>query len=186
MMKFVQLTRSPGIRVQLTLWYTAIFASLILLFSLIFYTTLQAFLASGVDSALQLRAQQIAGGVSSESGKIVIQDITGELPGLDVPATPGEQGKNTTKPKQTGGPNTTGQRGVQSDVNIGILVRILDGNGHTVYISPAFRALSLPPASVVQPLHGIPWQATVNAHDGQAVRMYGAVLTDNGTIIGVI
>ncbi len=186
MMKFAQPTHSPGIRVQLTLWYTAIFAFLILLFSLIFYTTLQAFLASGVDSALHLRAQQIAGGVSSESGKIFIQDITGELPGLDVSATPGEQGTNTTKTKQTGGPNTTGQHGVQSDVNIGILVRILDGNGQTVYISPAFRALSLPPASVVQPLHGIPWQATVNAHNGQAVRMYSAVLTDNGTIIGVI
>jgi two-component system OmpR family sensor kinase len=48
--------RSPGIRVQLTLWYTAVFAFLILLFSLILYTTLQAFLASGMDSALQLRS----------------------------------------------------------------------------------------------------------------------------------
>src|SRR5260370_33603192 len=134
MMKFAQLTRSPGIRVQLTLWYTAIFASLILLFSLIFYTTLQAFLASGVDSALQLRAQQIAGGVSSESGKIVIQDITGELPGLDVSATPAEQGKNTTKPKQTGGPNTTGQHAVQSNVSIGIIVRIRVGNEQSVTI----------------------------------------------------
>ena len=86
MRKYVRQTRAPGIRVQLTLWYTAIFALLILLFSLIFYTTLQAFLASGVDSALQLRAQQIAGGVTSESGKIVIADVTGELPGLDATA----------------------------------------------------------------------------------------------------
>src|SRR5260370_2212205 len=39
---------------------------------------------------------------------------------------------------------------------------------------------------MIVPLHGIPWQATVNAHNGQAVRMYSAVLTDNGTIIGVI
>ena len=75
-MKRLWPTSSPGIRVQLTLWYTVVFALLILLFSLIFYTTLQVFLASSVDSALQLRAQQIAGGVSSEGSKIVIQDIT--------------------------------------------------------------------------------------------------------------
>ena len=62
MMEHLQQVRSPGIRVQLTLWYTAVFAILILMFSLIFYTTIQAFLASGVDSALQLRAQQIAAG----------------------------------------------------------------------------------------------------------------------------
>ncbi|MBA2287392.1 MAG: HAMP domain-containing histidine kinase [Ktedonobacteraceae bacterium] len=184
MMKFARQTRSPGIRVQLTLWYTAIFALLILLFSLIFYTILQAFLASGVDSALQLRAQQIAGGISSESGKIVIQDVTGELPGLDATAPPGEG--NSTPTNRTGRSGNPGQRGVQSDVNVGVLVRILDGKGQAVYISPAFRALSLPPASVVQPLHGMPWQATVNAYNGQAVRIYSAVLTDNGMVIGVI
>ena len=124
----------------MTLWYTAIFALLILLFSLIFYTTLQAFLASGVDSALRLRAQQIAGGVVSENGKIVIADVTGELPGLDATPTPGEQG-------------------ARSDVNLGTLVRMLDVKGQTVYISPAFRALSLPPASFTQPLHGVPGKA---------------------------
>lgn len=178
--------RSPGIRIQLTLWYTAVFALLILLFSLIFYTTLQAFLASGVDSALQLRAQQIAGGISSESGKITIQDVTGELPGLDATATPGGQGRSTTETNQTGGPNDTGQQGVQSDVNIGTLVRILDVKGQIAYISPAFRALTLPLASVIQPLHGVPWQATVTAHNEQAVRVYSVVLSDNGKVFGVL
>ena len=186
MMKYVQQTRSPGIRVQLTLWYTAIFALLICLFSLIFYTTIEAFLASGVDSALQLRAQQIAGGISNESGKIIIQDVTGELPGLDATATPGEQGNNTTETNQTGGPNDTGQHGPQSDVNIGTLVRILDVKGQTAYISPAFHALSLPSASFTQPLHGISWQSTVTVHNGQEVRVYSAALTDNGTVFGVL
>ena len=134
MRKYVRQTRAPGIRVQLTLWYTAIFALLILLFSLIFYTTLQAFLASGVDSALQLRAQQIAGGVTSESGKIVIADVTGELPGLDATPTLGEQGTSTAETNQTG------QQGARSDVNIGTLVRMLDVKGQTAYISPAFRS----------------------------------------------
>jgi two-component system OmpR family sensor kinase len=167
MRKYAQHMRSPGIRVQLTLWYTAIFALLILLFCLIFYTTLQAFLASGMDSALQLRAQQIAGGISSENRKIVIQDVTGELPGLDATATPGEQG-------------------ARSDVNIGTLVRMLDVNGNTAYISPAFGDLTLPPTSFTQPLHGVSWQGTVTAHNGQAVRVYSVALSDNGKVFGVL
>jgi two-component system OmpR family sensor kinase len=184
MREYARRTRSPGIRVQLTLWYTAIFALLILLFGLIFYTTLQAFLASGVDSALQLRAQQIAGGVSSESGKIVIQDVTGELPGLDTTPTPGNQNTNSTGTNSTGGPND--RQGAQSDVNIGTLVRILDAQGKTTYISPAFRALTLPPTSFTQPLHGPTWQETITAHNGQAVRMISVALTDNGAVFGVL
>jgi two-component system, OmpR family, sensor kinase len=186
MMEHLRRTRSPGIRVQLTLWYTAVFAVLILLFGLIFYTTLQALLASGVDSALQLRAQQIAGGVSSESGKILIQDVTGELPGLDTPATPGQQGQSTPGTKPPGSLNNSGHNAVQSDVDIGVLVRILDVKGRTAYISPAFQALALPPESFTQPLNGILWQGTVNSYNGQAVRVYSVALTDNGTVFGVL
>lgn len=186
MIERLQQIRPPGIRVQLTLWYTAIFTSLILLFSLIFYTTLYTFLASGLDSALQLRAQQIAGGISNDSGNIVIQDVTGELPGLDATATPENQDQGTTKAKQRSSPHDMGQLGSQSDVNFGTLVRILDAKRRTAYISPAFHALSLPPNSVTSPLHGSAWQGTLTAHNGQAVRVYSVALSDNGTVFGVL
>jgi heavy metal sensor kinase len=71
-------------------------------------------------------------------------------------------------------------------VNIGVLVRILDVKGRTVYVSPAFQALAPPPESFTQPLNGILWQGTVNAYNGQAVRVYSVALTDNGTVIGVL
>lgn len=186
MRKHLRQIRSPGIRVQLTLWYTAIFALLILLFSLILYTTLQAFLASGVDAALHLRAQQIAGGVSNDGGKIAIQDVTGELPGLDATVPPGVQGISPTATNQTGSSNKSGQHGTPADVNIGTLVRMLDVKGQTTYISPAFRALVLPSASFTAPLHGIAWQETVLAHNGQAVRVYSVALSDNGMVFGVL
>jgi heavy metal sensor kinase len=186
MMKRLWPASSPGIRVQLTLWYTVVFALLILLFSLIFYTTLQVFLASSVDSALQLRAQQIAGGVSSEGSKIVIQDITGELPGLDTTATPGVQSNSTAGTNQSGSVNGTVPQNMQSDVNIGILVRILDVKGQTTYISPAFHDLTPPAVSFTQPLHGVSWQGTVNAHNGQEVRLHSVALTDNGTVFGIL
>lgn len=188
----LRLTWSPGIRTQLTLLYTAVFAMLILLFGAVLYTTLQASLTSGVDTALQSRTQQIADGITNEGGKITIRDVTGELPGLDPAVTPGEQINSTAEANQTdatnqtGGPNDTGQHGMQSDVNIGTLVRILDVKAHTSYISPAFRALTVPLAGITQPLHGVPWQGTLRAHNGQAVRLYSVALTENGKVFGVL
>src|ERR1700745_1925080 len=84
---------SLGIRAQLTLWYTAVFALLILLFTGIFYTTLQASLLSSAESSLRLRTQQIAAGISADGGGggISIQDVTGDLPGLESSETNGEQ-----------------------------------------------------------------------------------------------
>lgn len=166
-------TLSPGIRIQLTLWYTGVFTMLILLFSFILYTSLQTSLTSGVDTALQLRTQQIAGGISSENGKITIQDVTGELPSLDSATAQGD-------------PNATILADTNSDVNVGILVRVLDPKGRIVYISPAFRALTVPSTSITQPLQGIPWQNSITTHNGQTVRLYSAALTDNGKIFGVV
>lgn len=184
MIGHVRITRSPGIRVQLTLLYTAIFALLILLFSIVLYSTLQAFLASGVDSALQLQAQQIADGISIDRGKINIQDVTGDLPGLDATATPGAQ--STVATQQTSDIHSIEQPAAQSDVNIGILVRILNVKALIAYTSPAFGFLVVPSVSVTQPLHGIPWQGTVLAQNGQAVRLYSIPLIDNETVFGVL
>jgi two-component system, OmpR family, sensor kinase len=182
MLSRLQYTWSPGIRIQLTLLYTAIFALLIVLFSLMLYMTLQTLLTSSLDSALQLRAQQIAGGISSDGGKIIIQDVTGELPGIDATATSVEAGGSNAVVAS----NSSGSHNVASDVNIGVLVRILNQKGQVAYISPAFRALTPPAASVTQPLRGSPWQDTITAYHGQTVRLYSFALTDNGTVFGVL
>jgi len=178
-----------GIRAQLMLWYIVVFALLILLFSTVLYTALQASLATGVDTSLRIRTQQIAAGVTSEGGKISIQDVTGDLPGLDNGATPDQSNNNnTTNSNQTNGPNGIGQTETssQSDVNIGTLVRILNKKGQIFYSSPAFKSLAVPSSSITDPLHGIDWQGTVTAHNGQAVRLYSIALLDNDNIFGVI
>jgi heavy metal sensor kinase len=161
----------------LTLWYTAICAGLIILFGVVFYVTFRAGLASSLDSTLQLRTQQIAAGVSYDQGSLTIQDVTGELPGL---ATNG-QGTD-----QSGGANGPGQTGQAPNVNFGALVRILNAQGKTIYISPAFQSLSIPPNSVAQPLTGASWQGTVTARDGQMVRLYSAPLGEDNHIFGVV
>ncbi len=168
----------PGIRAQLTLWYTGICAGLIILFGVVFYMTFRAGLASSLDTTLQLRAEQIGAGVSYAHGTLTIQDLTGELPGL------GSNGPSGADP--SGEPIDPGQIGQTSNVNFGALVRILNAQGQTVYVSPAFQSLSVPADSVAQSLKGTSWQGTITARDGQMVRLYSAPLGEDHTVFGVV
>jgi two-component system OmpR family sensor kinase len=72
------------------------------------------------------------------------------------------------------------------DVTFGTLIRILDPQGRVVRVSPAFRALIVPTASLTQPLHGTPWQGNVTTRDGQAVRLYSMAVLDNGAPFAVV
>lgn len=179
---------APGIRVQLTLLYTAVFAVLLLLFGFILYTALQASLAAGIDTTLQVRAQQIAAGITSDGDTISIQDVTGELPGLtgQTPTTNTSGGNGTSPTTPATNTNTTGQQDGQADVTLGILIRVLDTQADISYVSPAFHALTVPAASITQPLHGLVWQGTVLARNGQAVRLYSMALKEHGTTFGVL
>jgi hypothetical protein len=82
--------RTLGIRMQLTLWYTAIFFLLIMLLGALFYFHLSSGLAANLDSQLQLRAQLVSGAILQKNGTLALHDETGELSSLvdtDDPAT---------------------------------------------------------------------------------------------------
>lgn len=164
-----------GIRIQLTLWYIIVFAVLMLLFGSIFYVNLRASLTTSFDAALQVRTQQIATGIDNENGIITIQDVTGALPGLvnnnGVPLTP--DGQDTLSQKKT-------------HVDTGALVRIIRADGQIIYVAPAFLALNVPSASITQPLHGITWQGTLHARDGQPVRLYSIPLVLQGSTFAIL
>ena len=155
-----------GIRLQLMLWYTAVFAALLLFAGAISYQYLEHSLEASLDTTLQIRAQQIAGGIVLAGGTITIRDVTGELPGFDA--------------------NPHDQQLSHVDVNFGVLVRLLDAHGTLLHETPAFRAMRVPMASVTQPLQGTPWQGTITNSDGQEVRLYSRALTENGKIFAVI
>jgi heavy metal sensor kinase len=160
-------TLSPlGIRLQLTLWYSAVFTLLMLFSGVLFYSRFQAQLAGSLDTALQLQAQQVAGDITEERGVITLHDATADLPGFD--------------------PTDRGQHIPPADVNLGILVRILNAEGQPFRTTPDFRQLLTPQASISQPLHGIPWQGDVTTGDGQPVRLYSRALTQEGRIFGII
>ena len=188
MSKLLRRMRPPGMRIQLTLWFIAVFSVLMLLFGGIFYINLRASLQTSFDASLQLRTQQISAGINEDRGTITIHDVTGALPGLTDPdaatdnATPksNPQSSSTT----TATPSTTEK--TNADVNLGALVRILNMRGDVVYVTPAFLALNIPPSSMTQPLHGNTWQGTVTAKNGQTVRLYSTALAENGTVYGVV
>ncbi|HZR40090.1 MAG TPA: hypothetical protein VFB12_08250, partial [Ktedonobacteraceae bacterium] len=113
-----------SIRLQLTLWYISVFAVLLFVAGLLVYKHLETSLAGSLDGALQLRAQQLASGVSLQHDKIRIGDAFNELPGFDsdVPT----------------------QQASHGDVNWSSLVRLLDKHGKVVHETPAFRDLVMP------------------------------------------
>ncbi len=161
---------APGVRAQLTLWYTAIFALLLLLAGVLLYLHLRDSLAASLDSALQLRAQQLASYISVQHNQIVLNDVVADLPGFG-PDNDGD------------GPQ---QDSTRADVNFDALVRLLDLHGHVLHATPAFEKLPVPQASVTQPLLGTPWQGTITSANGQPVRLYSRTLSDDGHVFALL
>lgn len=169
--QFFSRVQSPGVRLQLTLWYLLVFALLLLVSDVIFYEQLRSSLSSNINASLELRAQQIAVGISNDNGQVNIQDTTADVPGTD-------NGPNVNTPQQTDTKNT--------DIEFGSIVRILDAHGKTLRVTPTFSRLVVPEVSITQALHGTPWQGTVTTLKGQQVRLYSTALTDNNTPYAVI
>src|SRR5260370_7758317 len=69
-----------GVRLQLMLWYTAIFAALLLFTGAFFYQHLEHSLEASLDTTLEIRAQQIAGGIAQSDGTITVRDLTADRP----------------------------------------------------------------------------------------------------------
>ena len=177
----------PGIRIQLTLWYTLVSAVLIVIFGIVFYTFSERMLAASFDTTLQLRAQQVAEGVTVRNGKIVVDDVVNELPELDASSALIDVGGGDNLPD----PNNSDGGNGSSDLNVpypdrSIMVRIFDAHSNVVYSTATFSKLSLSPDSVRQPLHGMPWKGTITNSSAQPIRVYSTMLTDKKHVIGVV
>ncbi|MBA3946541.1 MAG: HAMP domain-containing protein [Herpetosiphonaceae bacterium] len=156
----------PGIRLQLTLWYTSIFVGLLLLTGIVLYVRLQTKLIETYDEPLKVRTEQLIADITNDDGMIDPQDIAQEVSLLEQ-----ETLRNNDR---------------KADVNFDALVRILNTKGQALVITPAFHELQVPTLSVMQPLHGDPWQGTVPTADGYQVRLYSTRLMSKSTLFGVI
>lgn len=155
-----------SLRIQLAIWYTLAFAALLLLTGAIFYQYLESSLEASVDTDLQLRAQQIAGGLVLHEGILTLYDVTAALPGF------------STAPQ--------GTAVSPADVSQGALVCLLDVHGRVLGETPAFRVLRVPDTSITQPLQGRPWQGTIRSTSDQEVRLYSRLFFAAGKPVAVI
>ncbi len=176
----------PGLRVQLTLWYTVVSASLVLLFCIIFYTALQQILASSFDTTLQMRAQHVAEGVILRHNGLSVTNIVNELPELDATAAYMDSSPNDDGAQQSQQQNNS-LKGYSSSR---VMARVLNVQGQVVYSTPLFKTLTLPASSITQPLKGTPWYGTMNDSHNQMIRIYSTMLLDKHanqhTIVGIV
>ena len=174
---------TPGIRIQLTMWYTLVSAVLILIFGVTLYTALHAMIVSSFDTTLQMRAQQVAEGVSINHNKVSVSDIVRELPELNATAAlldPSNVNKESISSRQRLEEESA------SYSNKNIIVRVFDTKGKLLYYLPESRNISAPSTSISQPLQGRPWYGTVINTHGYPIRLYSTMLVDHKTIFGVV
>lgn len=177
---------TPGIRLQITLWYTSVFAVLLLLVSAISYVSTSSSLNSSINSTLALRARQIAAGVSDNAGKFAIEDVSGSLPGLGVSTTPPQPQSDDSGADDSGSDSDDDDHRVVPNVDTGALVRILDSQGTLVYTSPAAKKLPGSPTLSSRAAAGTPWFDTVTAVSGEPVRIYNYPLLRGSTVYGLV
>ncbi len=170
--------RTPGIRVQLTVWYTLVSAFLILIFGVTLYAALQTMLISSFDTNLQMRAQQVAEGVTINGDDVSVSDIVSELPELNATAAildPADVnhgvGGNEDHPPLD---------------NKNIIIRVFNTKGKLLFCYPALCNISLIPVSISEPLQGKPWHGTIANSNGQQMRLYSTMLVNHKTIFGVV
>jgi two-component system OmpR family sensor kinase len=177
----------PGIRLQLTLWYSVVSAALMLIFGIALYTSLLQLLASSFDTSLQMRAQQIAEGVGVHNGRVMVKDIVDELPELDATAAIVDSSSSSSA-RQTDSTNSTQQAEANpSSLQRKAWVRVLDMHSKVIYITPPFEKLSPLPKSITDPLKGIPWHGSITSSSGQPIRLYSTMLVDRQQhIVGVV
>src|SRR5690349_12533776 len=78
------LKRYFGLRLQLTIWYTLVFATLIFCSGFLLYLHLQYTLMSSLGAELRIRAHQIADDITYGKGTLTFHNNTDELPGFDA------------------------------------------------------------------------------------------------------
>lgn len=160
------LTWPLGIRLQLMLWYTGVFALLLILAGIVLYKHLEISLNESMDGTLHIRAQQIANGISVDQyGNLHLDQATANLPGF----------QDRTNAPRIG------------HINDDIMVGLLDAHGKILHTTPAFRTLHIPQQSITDPLHGMHWEGTIATNkDEEEVRLYSANITRNGKTIVII
>jgi heavy metal sensor kinase len=177
-----RLHKKPGIRIQLAILYSAVFAILLLFTGIILVLNVRQTLLDNIDTNLQLRTMQIANDVSLQGNAVTLHDNTGVLSGL----INNDEIAGLIRDNKTTEIENFNYRDPGSDIDLDAIVRILGPGKETVYVTPEFKRLVLPETCINAPLHGATWLGTVTAQNGQKTRIYSMPLQHNGKIFGLL
>jgi heavy metal sensor kinase len=172
-----RIVRRTSIRIRLAIWYILALAIILITAGSFLYFSLSSSLASGLDSDLHLRAEQIAAGIREVDDQVVItRRLLADLPG-------GRQGIS----QQKGDPSAFDNLSLPT-FGDDALIAIVDRESTIVYESPAFAALLVPDSMVFSALHGHTAQLTVAARGMAPARIYAYPLHRpvDGQIYGVV
>ena len=155
-----------GIRLQLMLLYTSVFAMLLLASGFFLYIDLKISLADSFDASLKLQAQSIGDDVHWSKGKIALEDTAADLPGFT--------------------PDTSSKPPSPKEIKYGQMVRLLDAQGHPLHETPAFSKLIVPPQSITNPIRGSHWVGPTTTRDNELVQLYSQRITQHGKLFAII
>jgi two-component system OmpR family sensor kinase len=171
-----------GIRIQLAILYSTVFAILLLLAGIILVVNVHQTLLDSIDTNLQLRSIQIANDISLQGNTIILHDDTGTLSGL----INNDEITGLIRDNKSTEIENFNYKDPATDTDLDAIVRIIGPGKETAYVTPAFKRLNLPTTSTTDTLHGNTWLGTVTAQNGQKARVYSMPLQHNGKIFGLL
>ena len=172
MIRFIRRHVPPSIRAQMTIFYTTIFAFLLLIILVVSYGLIHLSASQESFTTIDTMANAIAQRVSYQQGIICVQPT--------MPSLPGAQ---TSLPLCK---TTTHTAVLPLTINAAALLRIYDVQQHLVYQSPAFAALQVEPKIVSASLEGYVLRETMTTNAGQTVIFLSVALVDQRHIFAVL
>jgi two-component system, OmpR family, sensor kinase len=167
-----------GVRLQLTLWYTAVFAVLILGAGLLVYGHLEDTLKNDLSSTLDIQMQQVIPSCTYWHGQVSFHE--GDSDG-DYDSLPSfiQTDHNT-----------------QQNIEEQTLFRLVNMNGSVVDESPSLHGVAIPAVSVTEPVvyHSddpdsngyYPWDGTIELANHEQFWMHSEVLLSHGKPYAVL
>jgi heavy metal sensor kinase len=159
----------PGIRAQLILWYTSVFAVILLIAGMLFYLQLQDSLSNSFDTTLQTQAQMIDEDIVEDiheaQGRITIQNEAATMPDFNIDIS-----NKLTHYRSSFGP----------------MIGLFNAQGKPVRETTTFRELLIPPNSILNSMHGNSWIGSTTNRSGSPMRLYSQPLLVNGKVFAII
>jgi signal transduction histidine kinase len=167
----------PSIRAQMTIFYTAVVAFLLLIILVVSYTLIRVVENSQLFTPVNTMANAVAQRISYQNNAICLQTTMPTLPTSTAHTMTGLPACATPEPTPNLLPLT---------INANSMLRLYDEQEKAVYQSPSFSYVNLPKEAVTLSLSGQINTALVTTTDGRVVAFWSGPLVEQHHIFAVL